>query len=63
MRSQQERTAPLFFYISTEDRIPASHPLQQGRRLAHQALDASTQRSAGSTPGVMVPWSVLSNCF
>jgi transposase len=29
----------LFSYISTEDRIPAAHPLRQVRRLADQALD------------------------
>jgi len=39
MRGQQERTGPLFSYISTEDRIPAAHPLRQVRRLADQALD------------------------
>lgn len=39
MRDQQERTGPLFSYISTEDRIPATHPLRQVRRLADQALD------------------------
>jgi transposase len=39
MRGQQERTGPLFSYISTEDRIPATHPLRQVRRLSDQALD------------------------
>ena len=39
MCGQQERTGPLFSNISTEDRIPASHPLRQVRRLAYQALD------------------------
>ena len=39
MRGQQERTGPLFSYISTEERIPASHPLRQVRRLADQALN------------------------
>jgi transposase len=39
MRGQQERTGPLFSYISTEDRIPVSHPLRQVRRLSDQALD------------------------
>jgi transposase len=39
MRGQQDRTGPLFSYISTEDRIPSSHPLRQVRRLADQALD------------------------
>jgi transposase len=39
MRGQQERTGPLFSYISTEDRIPSGHPLRQVRRLADQALD------------------------
>jgi hypothetical protein len=39
MRGQQERTGPLFSYISTEERIPAAHPLRRIRRLAHQALD------------------------
>jgi hypothetical protein len=39
MRGQQERTGPLFSNISTGDRIPASHPLRQVRRLADQALD------------------------
>jgi transposase len=39
MRGQQERTGPLFSYISTEERIPAAHPLRQVRRLADQALD------------------------
>lgn len=39
MRDQQERNGPLFSYISTDDRIPASHPLRQVRRLADQALN------------------------
>jgi hypothetical protein len=39
MRGQQERTGPLFSYISTEDRIPAAHPLRRVRLLADQALD------------------------
>lgn len=39
MRGQQERTGPLFSYISTEERIPRAHPLRQVRRLADQALD------------------------
>ena len=39
MRGQQERTGPLFSYVSTEDRIPSSHPLRQVRRLADQTLD------------------------
>ena len=39
MRGQQERTGPLFSYISTEDRIPATHPLRQVRRFADQAVD------------------------
>jgi hypothetical protein len=38
MRGQQERTGPLFSYISTEDGIPTSHPLRQVRHLADQAL-------------------------
>ncbi len=29
----------MFSYISTEERIPRSHPLRQVRRLADQALD------------------------
>jgi transposase len=36
---KQDRTGPLFSYVSTEDRIPAHHPLRQVRRLADQALD------------------------
>jgi hypothetical protein len=39
MCGQQERTATLFSYISTEDPIQAPHPLQQQRRPADQALD------------------------
>ena len=39
MGSQQERTGSLFSYISTEDQIPATHPLRQVRRFADQALD------------------------
>jgi transposase len=39
MRGQQERTGPLFSYVSTEERIPKVHPLRQVRRLADQALD------------------------
>lgn len=39
MRGQQERSGPLFSYISTEDRIPRGHPLRQVRRLADLALD------------------------
>ncbi|KEF41499.1 MAG: transposase [Cyanobium sp. CACIAM 14] len=39
MRGQQDRTGPLFSYVSTEERIPKAHPLRQVRRLADQALD------------------------
>jgi len=39
MRGQQERSGPLFSYVSTEERIPKVHPLRQVRRLADQALD------------------------
>ena len=39
MRGHQERTGPLFSYVSTEDRIPKAHPLLQVRLLADQALD------------------------
>jgi transposase len=39
MRGQQDRTGPLFSYVSTEARIPTAHPLRQVRRLADQALD------------------------
>ena len=39
MRGQQERSGPLFSYVSTEERIPKSHPLRQVRRLADQALN------------------------
>jgi hypothetical protein len=47
MSVQQERTSPLFSCIYAEDRIPASHPLLQVRRLADQALDRLNQ-SGGS---------------
>ena len=43
MRGQQERTSPLFSYISTEERIPSGHPLRQVRRLADQALELSSE--------------------
>ena len=39
MRYQQELIVPLLSYISKEDRIPATHPLRQVRRLAGQAFD------------------------
>ncbi len=39
MRGQQERTAPLFSYISIEDRIPTTHPLRQVWRFADKALN------------------------
>ena len=39
MRGQQERSGPLFSYVSTEERFPRAHPLRQLRRLADQALD------------------------
>ena len=39
MRGQQERIGPLFSYVSTEERIPKTHPLRQVRQLADQALD------------------------
>lgn len=39
MRGQQERTVPLFSYVSTEERIPKAHPLRQLRQFADQALD------------------------
>jgi hypothetical protein len=38
MRGPQERTGPLFSYVSTEDRIPQALPLRQVRRLADQAI-------------------------
>ena len=44
MRGQQERTGPLFSYISTEDRIPSTHPLRLVMRLADQALDRLNPR-------------------
>jgi len=39
MRGQQYRSGPLFSYISTEDRIPATHPLRQVRHLTDKTLD------------------------
>ena len=39
MRGQRERSGSLFSYVSIEERIPASHPLRQIRKLADQALD------------------------
>ena len=48
VRGQQERTGPLFSYISTEDRIPAAHPLRQVRRKADQALDRLNPPTYGS---------------
>ena len=38
MRGQQERSGALFSYVSIEERIPPTHPLQRIRRLADQAL-------------------------
>ena len=43
MRGQQERTGLLFSLLSTQDRIPDSHPLRQVRRLSYQALDRLNQ--------------------
>jgi hypothetical protein len=63
MRGHQERTGPLFSYVSTKDRIPKAHPLWQVRLLADQALDRLTPRSAGCTPRVAGPQYLLSNCF
>jgi len=55
MRGQQERTGPLFSYISTEERIPASHPLRQVRRMADQALDRL--KAEARVPGIgVIPW-------
>jgi hypothetical protein len=39
MRGQQDRSGPLFSYVSTEERIPEAHPLRQVRRLADHALN------------------------
>jgi len=39
MRGQQDRSGPLFSYVSTEERIPEAHHLRQVRRLADQALN------------------------
>ncbi len=39
MRGQRERSGSLFPYVSIEERIPASHPLRQIRKIADQALD------------------------
>jgi hypothetical protein len=47
MRGPQERTGPLFSYVSTEDRIPKAHPLRQVRRLADHALDRLNLRWTG----------------
>jgi hypothetical protein len=32
MRGQQERTGPLFSYVSNEDRIPKAHPLEAAQQ-------------------------------
>jgi hypothetical protein len=34
MRGHRERSGSLFSYVSIEERIPASHPLRQNRKLA-----------------------------
>ena len=39
MRGQLERNGSLFSYMSIEERIPASFPLQRIRQLSDQALD------------------------
>ncbi len=39
MCCQQERTSPLFSYVSTEARIPKGRPLRQVQQLADHALD------------------------
>jgi hypothetical protein len=51
MLGQQERTGPLFSYVSTEDRIPKAHPLRQVRRLADQALTDLSSESRWGSPG------------
>ena len=38
MRGSDDRTGPLFSYVSLEDRIPADHPLRSIRLLTDQAL-------------------------
>jgi len=56
MLGQQECTGPLFSSISTEDRIPASHPLRQVRQLADQALDSARAVTTGPrTAGDLQP--------
>ena len=42
MRGHLERSGSLFSYVSIEERIPASHPLQRIRKLADHALDRLT---------------------
>lgn len=39
MRGHLERSGSLFSYVSIEERVPASHPLQRVRKLADQAID------------------------
>ena len=39
MRGHRKRTSSLSSYVSSEEGIPASHPLPRIRKLADQALD------------------------
>jgi len=55
MRGHQERTGPLFSYISSEVRIPPTYPLRQVWRLADQALD----RQPPLLPALPGEWSAL----
>ncbi len=60
MRGQQERTEHLLSYISPEDRIPASHPLRQMRRVADQANDQGRLKARHKAAGAAMLVPVLS---
>jgi len=44
MRGEENKQAPLFSYISQEDRIPADHPLRSIRTMADEVLEGMSKR-------------------
>ncbi len=46
MRGHDEQTAPMFSYLSPEQRVPADHPLRAVRALTDEALQTMSRRFA-----------------
>jgi len=44
MRGEENKQAPLFSYVSQEDRVPSDHPLRLIRKIADEVLEGMSKR-------------------